>query len=50
MRSMIGLRNILAHEYGEIRFEILWTIVREKLAPLVRQLEDMGADRFPPTD
>jgi uncharacterized protein with HEPN domain len=46
-RSIIGLRNVLAHEYGEIRYEILWSIVGEKLAPLVQQLEDMGVDAPP---
>jgi uncharacterized protein with HEPN domain len=47
-RSMIGLRNVLAHEYGEIRYEILWTIISKKLTPLIRQLEEIGVDN-PPT-
>jgi uncharacterized protein with HEPN domain len=46
-RSMVGLRNVLAHEYGEIRYEILWAIVRDKLRPLIAQLEDMGVDNPP---
>jgi len=49
-RSMIGLRNVLAHEYGDIRYEILWTIVRDKIPPLIRQLEDLGVDNPPLTD
>ena len=44
---MIGLRNVLAHEYGEIRYEILWIIISEKLAPLIQQLIDMGVDNPP---
>lgn len=49
-RSLTGLRNVLAHEYGEIRYEILWAIIGEKLAPLVRQLEDLGVDNPPPVE
>ena len=49
-RSMIGLRNVLAHEYGEICYEVLWTVVGEKLAPPVRQLENMGVDNPPPVE
>ncbi len=49
-RSMIGLRNILTHEYGEIRYEILWTIVRDKLTPLIERLEVVGVDSPPPVD
>ena len=49
-RSVIGLRNVLAHEYGEIRYEILWTVVRDKLAPLIARLEAMGVDSPPPVE
>jgi len=49
-RSMIGLRNALAHEYGEIRYEILWTVVRDKLIPLITRLEALGVDRPPPVE
>ena len=49
-RSMIGLRNVLAHEYGEIRYEILWAIVQDKLGPLIRRLEGMGVDSPPPVE
>ncbi len=44
---MIGLRNVLAHEYGEVRYEILWTVVRSKLPPLIERLETIGVDRPP---
>jgi len=46
-KSMIGLRNVLAHEYGEIRYEILWMIVQDKLGPLIWRLETMGVDSPP---
>jgi len=49
-KSMIGLRNVLAHEYGKIRYEILWSIVQEKLGPLIRVLEHMGVNNPPPLE
>jgi uncharacterized protein with HEPN domain len=45
--SIIGLRNIIAHEYGEIRYEKLWGICIDRLPPLVRRLEDLGVDNLP---
>lgn len=45
--SIIGLRNIIAHEYGEIRYEKLWGICIDRLPPLVRRLEDLGVDNPP---
>lgn len=33
-KKIVGLRNILAHEYFGISNQIVWDIVRTKLAPL----------------
>jgi uncharacterized protein with HEPN domain len=30
-----GLRNVIAHEYDRVDFEIVWTVVQEELPPLV---------------
>ena len=49
-RSMIGLRNVLVHEYGDIRYEILWSIIQNKLGMLIRQLEAMEVDSPPPVE
>ena len=49
-RSMIGLRNVLAHEYGEIRYEVLWAIIQDKLNSLIRQLENLGVGSPPPVE
>ncbi len=49
-RAMIGLRNVLAHEYGDVRYEVLWSIISGKLPPLIRRLEDMGVDNPPPAE
>jgi uncharacterized protein with HEPN domain len=37
-RSIIGLRNVLAHEYGEVREGRLLQIVRHNIPDLVRLL------------
>ena len=46
--SIIGLRNVLAHEYGEIRYERLWEICENELPLLIRRLVAAGADALPP--
>ena len=38
-QRIIGLRNIIAHRYDEVRQEILWAIVSSELTPLLTQLE-----------
>lgn len=47
-KSIIGLRNVLTHEYGEIRYEILWSIIKNKLPALIQKLEETGIDNPPP--
>lgn len=46
-KSMIGFRNVLAHEYGDIRYEIMWSVVQEKVPQLIRQLEAINVDDPP---
>ena len=41
-RAIIALRNVIAHEYGEIRYERLWSLCTEQLDVLIRQLDDIG--------
>ncbi len=48
-RSIIALRNIIAHEYGEILYENLWIVCLKRLPLLITQLEAMGVDS-PPTE
>lgn len=38
-QRVIGLRNILAHRYNEVRQDILWAMIKTELAPLKTQLE-----------
>ena len=46
-KAMIGLRNVLAHEYDEIRYEIIWKVCKTDLPALVSRLEAFGVDRPP---
>jgi uncharacterized protein with HEPN domain len=39
--SIIGQRNVLAHEYGHIRYDLLWETVARRLPDLVRRLEGL---------
>ncbi|MBW4485019.1 MAG: DUF86 domain-containing protein [Tildeniella torsiva UHER 1998/13D] len=38
-QRIIGLRNIVIHQYDEVDQDILWTIIHSELAPLLSQLE-----------
>ncbi|HNT34642.1 MAG TPA: DUF86 domain-containing protein [bacterium] len=39
--SVVGLRNIIAHEYGEIRYERLWSICENRLPQLIQSLQSV---------
>ncbi len=43
-RPMVALRNVLTHEYGEIRYDRLWAICSDQLDTLIEQLEKMGIE------
>ena len=46
-RQIVGLRNVLAHEYGDIRQERVWQIVSHDLPPLIEQLKPLVPQRPP---
>lgn len=46
--SIIGLRNVIAHEYGDIKYEKIWGICTNRLPVLIQQLEETGVEN-PPT-
>ena len=37
-RQIIGQRNVLIHEYGEIKQERIWKVVRENIPQLIELL------------
>jgi uncharacterized protein with HEPN domain len=42
-RRVAGLRDVLAHEYFGVDDEVIWDVVKNKLAELVAQLEKILA-------
>jgi len=38
-RQIIGQRNVLIHEYGEIKQERIWKVVRENIPQLIQLLK-----------
>ncbi len=47
-RSIIGQRNVLAHEYGEVLVERIWLVATERVPELVHLLEPLVPT--PPSD
>jgi len=39
--SMIGLRNIIAHEYGEILVERIWRVAKKDIPTLFKQIKKL---------
>lgn len=46
-KSIIGLRNVIAHEYGEVRHDAIWLVCIKHLPPLIEHLVSLGADERP---
>ncbi|HSC94326.1 MAG TPA: HepT-like ribonuclease domain-containing protein [Burkholderiales bacterium] len=44
-KEMIGLRNILAHDYGRIDHDKLFTTAEKEIPKLIRQLEGLQTDK-----
>ena len=38
-REIIGLRNILIHDYGEVNYARIWGTIREDLPDLIAQIK-----------
>ena len=42
--SIIGMRHILVHDYFDVRWEVVWGVIDQHLAPLRMEVERMLAD------
>jgi uncharacterized protein with HEPN domain len=40
-RRIVGLRNILVHSYAKVDDRVIWSIVKDKLPPLGREVEEL---------
>ena len=40
-RSLTGLRNVLAHEYSEIRQERIWALANKEVPELIKLLDEI---------
>ncbi|MGQ9907413.1 MAG: HepT-like ribonuclease domain-containing protein [Candidatus Flexifilum sp.] len=38
-RQIIGLRNVLGHQYSDVNYDILWIIATDNVPGLIAQLE-----------
>jgi len=44
-RQVVGQRNVLAHEYGEILVERIWLVAKDNIPKLVEVLEKLLVER-----
>lgn len=40
-RQMIGMRNVVVHDYADVDMDLVWKTVREDLPPLVARLQTL---------
>ncbi len=46
-RSIVALRNIITHEYGEVLYDNLWRICKNRLPLLIEKIAATGVDHPP---
>jgi uncharacterized protein with HEPN domain len=39
VKSLRGMRNRIARDYGAVDFKIVWAVTQQEIAPLIRALE-----------
>ena len=44
-RAMIGQRNILAHEYGEVRHEMIWNVATMRIPDLIAAIRSILVEK-----
>jgi uncharacterized protein with HEPN domain len=43
-REITGMRHRLIHGYGEVRLDLVWTVLRDRLAPLIAVVAGLVPD------
>ena len=43
-RDITGMRHRLIHGYGDVRLDLVWAVLRDRLAPLIATLTDLVPD------
>jgi uncharacterized protein with HEPN domain len=43
-REVVGMRHRLIHGYADVRLELVWHVVRDRLGPLIATLEEIVPD------
>ena len=43
-RQIVDMRNVLSHEYFQVRHEIVWQVIAEELPPLAGRISRMIED------
>ncbi len=46
-REITGMRHRLIHGYGDVRIDLVWSVVRDRLPPLVKVLEELVPSNSP---
>lgn len=49
-QQIIGLRNVLAHDYGEIKNDKIWAVATESIPPLIEALRPLIPPIQKPTE
>ena len=44
--KVIGLRNIISHEYANIDYDIIWNVINKHLTPLKEVVEQLIEDLY----
>ena len=49
-KSLRGMRNRIARDYGAVDFKIVWAVTQQEIAPLIRALEDYFQNHTSPSE
>ena len=50
VKSLRGMRNRIARDYGAVDFKIVWAVTQQEIAPLIRALEDYFQNHTSPDE